>query len=381
MKCQKRVIAYGILWIVVLILNLLFWNSSAFSDFFVTFIFPLFVATYGRLTGLASFSVGEWLIVVGLITVLLFLVAAVLLLVCILRGMQTKGKRIAEGYMHFFGWEVACVALIMTCNCYSLYHTSSLEESFPLAGAEAVSEENMVLLWNHLATRCNELSKTFQRDADGYVVGYDVTGETEEKAIAYMKQLGSRFDRLNGYYPNPKRMFFSDFMCQQYMAGYYFPFSLEANINDVMCELKKPSSMCHELAHLKGYIQEDEASFLSFIACVESEDVFFQYSGYLSVLGYCAKDINDIAKEDATFADRYTFVQLNDQVILDTTFVTDEEWERINSQAIFNTKTVEKASDTFVNTSLMLNGVGEGKHIYGKVVQLVLRYFAYHNSF
>ena len=42
-------------------------------------------------------------------------------------------------------------------------------------------------------------------------------------------------------------MFFSDFMCQMYMCGYYFPFSMEANYNDVMSIMKKPATMCHEL--------------------------------------------------------------------------------------------------------------------------------------
>ena len=49
--------------------------------------------------------------------------------------------------------------------------------------------------------------------------------------------------------------------------------------------------MCHELAHIRGYIYEDEANFIAFLACVESDDVAFQYSGYLSVLNYVANDL------------------------------------------------------------------------------------------
>lgn len=380
-KIHKSMIAYSVLWLVILLLNLLFWNSRSVSDFYVAYIFPHFVTTYGRVIGLFSFSVGEWLIIAGVVTVALFIAAVVTFFICHFQAKTGKVQKAAAGYLRFFAWEFGAVALIMTLNCYGLYHTSPLEDSFPLASEESVNEENMVRLWNYLAKTCNSLAPGFERDTDGYIVGADSKGDTEKKAIDYMQQLGSRFNRLDGFYPKPKRMFFSDFMCQQYMAGYYFPFSLEANINDVMCEIKKPSSMCHELAHLKGYIQEDEASFLSFLACVESEDLYFQYSGYLSVLSYCAREINSLAKEDASFGDRYEFVQISKQVAQDTTFVTEKEWDRIEGKAVVSTETVEKASDTFVSTSLKLNGVKEGKHIYGKVVQLVLRYYALQDSF
>ena len=56
---------------------------------------------------------------------------------------------------------------------------------------------------------------------------------------------------------------------------------MEANYNDVMYIMNKPDTFCHELAHLRGYIYEDEANFIGYLACVESEDAFFQYAGYL----------------------------------------------------------------------------------------------------
>ncbi|MFQ8979614.1 MAG: DUF3810 family protein [Waltera sp.] len=44
--------------------------------------------------------------------------------------------------------------------------------------------------------------------------------------------------------------------------------------------MEKPATMCHELAHIRGYIYEDEANFIAFLACVESDDSTFQYAGY-----------------------------------------------------------------------------------------------------
>ena len=80
--------------------------------------------------------------------------------------------------------------------------------------------------------------------------------------------------------------------------GYYFPFSMEANYNRQMYITNMPVTMCHELSHLKGFILEDEANFIGYLACVDSEDPFFRYSAYLSVIGYLDRDFIKAIGED-----------------------------------------------------------------------------------
>lgn len=193
-----------------------------------------------------------------------------------------------------------------------------------------------------------------------------------------MRQLGQTYSQLNGYYPRPKALLSSDFMCQQYMLGWYFPFSMEANYNKTAYVMNQPASMCHELAHLRGYIYEDEASFISYLACVRSDDIYFQYSGYLSVLGYLERDLQAAAKSaPETFAaacKKEAPVHLLDIVYQDDIFVKDEDWERINKKALLDTETVDKATDFFVDTTLKANGVTDGKVSYSRVVRLLLQY-------
>lgn len=74
------------------------------------------------------------------------------------------------------------------------------------------------------------------------------------------------------------------------MMGYYFPFSMEANYNGTMYIVNKPSVICHEFAHLKGFMQEDEANLIGYLACINSDDAFFRYSGYMGVLNYVEKE-------------------------------------------------------------------------------------------
>ena len=174
-------------------------------------------------------------------------------------------------------------------------------------------------------------------------------------------------------------MFFSDFMCQMYMCGYYFPFSMEANYNDVMSIMKKPATMCHELAHIRGYIYEDEANFIAFLACVESDDVAFQYSGYLSVLNYVANDLYKTRLADpesyASAREAVRPLQVLQQVREDNIFVTEAEWERINGKAVVDTETVDSVSDTLTDASLKLNGVPDGMISYNRVVELLLQWY------
>ena len=74
-KVKKSLRIYISIVVVLLLLQVIAWNSRSFSDAYIAYIFPIWVNTYGRITGSFSFSVGEWMIVAGIAVV----IAAVLL--------------------------------------------------------------------------------------------------------------------------------------------------------------------------------------------------------------------------------------------------------------------------------------------------------------
>lgn len=382
--------------IATVLLNVIAWNSTAFCDAYIAYIFPIWVNTYGRVTGLFPFSVGEWLLVAAVI-----LVAAAVVLGIIWAGVSLCGRlrgagkaseaiasnclgKIVRNYYHFIAWLILIVCVIMTLHCSILYHASTFSEKYFGEDTAEYTITDVMRIYNHVAQKCNELSQLVERGADGTILynGVNQAGEPvdmEDKAIEMMQQLGKTYPQLDGYYPRPKPMMFSDFMCQQYMCGYYFPFSMEANYNDVMYIMNKPATMCHELAHLRGYIFEDEANFISYLACVQSDDITFQYAGYLSVINYL---INDLYKAYQTNPRAYEeALEVVEPVALlaivqeDNVFVTQEEWDRINGKALLDTETVDELSDTFTDTTLKLNGVSDGMVSYSRVVRLLLQYY------
>ena len=151
---------------------------------------------------------------------------------------------------------------------------------------------------------------------------------------------------------------------------------MEANYNQVMYIMNLPAAMCHELSHLRGYIFEDEANFISYLACIQSEDPVFRYSGYLSVLNYLDNDFYDAVGRDAEryFAQPHVLAQVRE----DNMFLTREEWERINKAAVIDTETVDEVSDVLMDVTLKANGVQDGIISYDRVVELLLLYYDYH---
>lgn len=375
---------------VTILLNVIAWNSTAFCDGYIRYVFPIWVNTYGRLTGLAPFSVGEILLCLAVVLVglaaVLWLPWGIAALIALHKKRTQKEavckrtafiRLIIRRFYLFFAWTVNLVCLIMTLNCFILYHASTFSENYFTEGSDReYGLEDLIRVRNLVVEECNRLSAEMERDEEGKILYRRDIGEG---AIACMKALGRTYDQLDGFYPRPKPLYASDFFSQQYMCGYYFPFSMEANYNDVMYIMNKPASMCHELAHLRGYIYEDEANFISFLACVGSEDPFFVYSGYLSVLNYLDNDFYRAVGRDneAYFAQ----ARILNQVREDNVYVTDEEWERINGKALIDTEVVDQVSDAFVDTTLKVNGVQDGIISYNRVVELLLQYYGEQETF
>lgn len=358
---------------VSLLLNLGAREVPGFADWYVQRIFPVFVESYGRLTGAVPFSVGEWMLYLGAFLTLVLVVGGIAYL--LFRkgapGFHRAYLRFAKGYYWIFG----IVCLVMTLNCFLLYQVTPMGE---LSGPFHIMKkeqrtyefEELAALRDYVVERANALSEEFERDEKGYLC-YD--GEAAAQAVEEMKRLGQEVPQLSGFYPRPKGLFHSAFFSQQYIMGYYFPFSMEANYNRQMYIANVPATLCHELSHLKGVILEDEANFLGYLACVSSEDAFFQYSGYLSVMGYLDRDFKRACGQDEALYSSH--VTIGELAASDKRFLTPEAWQQVEESSFLETNTVRKATDQFLNTTLTLNGVEDGTVSYSRVVTLLLQYY------
>ena len=356
------------IWAALLLLtaavNVIAWNSQAFCDWHVKHLFPLSVNLYGRLMSVFPFSVGEGMIVLAV----LFTAAAIVM--GLMRIFVRKGrvKRLISVFTRVYAWGFLAVFMIMTWNCFILYHASEFDETYMVQKAQRTyTDRELIQVRNHIVEELNALTEQMGRDEDGFLI---YQGDMEQEAIRAMQKLGEEYELLSGYYPQAKGITASDFLSQQYMMGYYFPFSMEANYNTSMYIANVPATLCHELAHLKGFIYEDDANFIGFLACINSDDPFYRYSGYLSVLNYVEKEY-----KKASGKQEFGSVSLAKSVCADDIFLTSEAWERVEENAVVETAVVKAASNQFTETTLVINGVSDGMKSYSRVVQLLLEYY------
>lgn len=356
------------IWAALLLLtaavNVIAWNSQAFCDWHVKHLFPLSVNLYGRLMSVFPFSVGEGMIVLAV----LFTAAAIVM--GFMRILVRKGrvKMLISAFFRVYAWGFLAVFMIMTWNCFILYHASEFDETYMAQKAQRTyTDRELIQVRNHIVEELNALTEQMERDGEGFLV---YQGDMKQEAVRAMQGLGEEYELLSGYYPQAKGITASDFLSQQYMMGYYFPFSMEANYNTSMYIANVPATLCHELAHLKGFIYEDDANFIGFLACINSEDPFYRYSGYLSVLNYVEKEY-----KKASGKQEFGSVSLAKSVRADDIFLTSEAWERVEENAVVETAVVKAASNQFMETTLVINGVSDGMKSYSRVVQLLLEYY------
>jgi hypothetical protein len=369
--------------VVLVFLNILARNSTAFCNWYIEVMLPIGINTLGRFMGWFPFSVGEFMIGAAILYVALAVFLALALLVlCSMRFFKSLHQnhpsvshpsgllRFSRAYGKSLAWVVLVGLWLCSLNAFMLYHGDTFATMyFPVDGAEYTLEE-LTAIRNMVVERCNELSALVERDAQGNPV---YAGDMKEASIKAMQSLGQTYSRLDGYYPKPKALLMSDFCCQQYIQGYYFPFSMEANYNSVMYIMNKPATMCHELAHLRGYLLEDEANFIGFLACIQSDDVFFQYSGYLSVLNYLDNDYYRALGSDVK--QYMQQIAIDPIVISDNVFVSSQEWERIENAGWFRTEDVDAVTDALIDVNLKANGIEDGILSYNRVVKLVMCYY------
>ena len=129
---KKSVISFLLIAFLTVCINVLAWGSRSFCDFYIANIFPIWVNTYGRFTGIFPFSVGEFMLMAGCVFVAGLLPAAVL-------SIWKAARRVCRKYFIFCTWTALIVSVIMTLNCFILYHASTFSEKY--IGALPSSEE------------------------------------------------------------------------------------------------------------------------------------------------------------------------------------------------------------------------------------------------
>ena len=354
-----------------LLLNVIARLSTPFADFYLDKIFPIWNNTFGRLTSWLPFSLGEILIIIAVAGLPISLIVYIVLM-CIKKG---KRKRISHIYFKTLAWCVAYVLVTETLNCFIMYQCSTFASKNGIS-EDTYTTSQLLDVYEKLIEQTNEASAQVQRDEDGKFI---LTADLDETAAAALENISGDYPILKGFYTKPKPVINSYFMSQQYLMGVYFPFTLEANYNKLMYSSNKPETVVHELAHTQGIILEDEANLVAFLACSQSENAEYRYSGYLSALKYVrTRAFDAVQDKEPALRERLDEMETHiDYGIWVDMFENQAYWQDVqeDEEAIIPSSTVNELADAAMNGSLKFNGVADGKDSYGRMVDLLLNYY------
>ena len=322
-------------------------------------VYPVLVNTIGRFSSIFPFSLSE----AGLYLAAVF---------CILNLLFLIKKPLAALSRLFF---LACLLLFLyTADCGINYYRTPFSYEAGMV-MEQSSTEELYSLCLFLTEQIN--STLTETDHSGDALKGLYPGQTEDtplpsaamlrelgmEGVESMKDLGTAYPQLSGYYPYPKPLMNPRLLSIQQLCGIYSPFTIEANYNREMPYYNIPHTICHELSHLKGFMREDEANFIGYLACIGSDSPDFRYSGYLTGWVYAG---NALAKADLE-AYYGLYGRLAPEAARDLAW-NNQFWDRFDGK-------VAEASTQLNDRYLKANNQEDGVRSYGRMVDLMLAYY------
>lgn len=334
--------------------------SPAFADWYRGHVYRGLSEIFCAVSGIFPFSVSE----IGIYT--LAVIAGADCVRCVLPG-KRREKLGRYGIRLLTGASV--LWFLYAANCGVNYYSRAFSETAGLTVGETSAEE-LTSLCRYLVENIREQDAILGISSaeDGQTENTNPTDfayfrEQGERCREAMTKLGEEYPALEKNYPAPKPILGSHFFTVQQITGIYSPFTVEANVNTEIPYYNIPFTMCHELSHLSGFMREDEANFIAFLACIGSDDPETRRSGYLSGWVYAGNALAAAAPE--AFSDLYG--SLSDADRQDLSF-NNEFWAKYNGKAA---ETHEKMNDQY----LKANGQTEGTESYGHVVDLMLAWY------
>ena len=337
------------------VLYVSFYFSERFSDFFNQNVSSWVRAILAYLTGWIPFSLAEYLL----------LMIPVILLVLVGWGF----RRYSDSWWDVFVFCMSILSIaalifsIFAVGFAPAYRGSRLDKKLSLDRREVSAEElyETALILSEAVNR--EVSSVgYNPDTDFSLMPYNYS-EMNDRLLAAYDVACEKYPFIQRLHSRLKPVMLSEAMSYTHITGIYSFFTGEANVNVAFPDYTVPFTAAHELAHQRGIAREDEANFVAFLVCAESEDAYIRYSGYLNLYEYVASALYSASPE--LYAKAYG------------TLPACVKGEMSAYSAFFEKyrdSVASEVSGTVNNTFLTLHGT-EGTRSYGMVVDLAVAYF------
>lgn len=308
-----------------------------------------------RLCDFFDGSVGEVLILTGIW-------AALIWLACTVRRLTTGPRRGAV--LADFVLTAGCIVLTVYAGFCLLWGTAYSTDGFQEKSgitAQPVSAEALERVTLYFAEELSAAAGEVPRSGDGVCTA-------DRKAI--LAAAGDAYDGLYDEFPFLRMATgrVKPFGCSRALSvlrftGFYFPFTGEANVNMDSPSAYLPATVCHEMAHQRGIISEQECNFVGILAATRSEDPAYRYAGWLEGYVYLSNALYR-ADPERCLAVRETMPEeVRADLRADSAY-----WAQFRGP-------VSQASETVYDVFLKTNGDENGVRSYGMVTDLLVTYF------
>lgn len=331
--------------------------NSSFAEFYAVKIYPVFAQNIGWITSFVPVSLGEIIIIVFSVLFVYMLLKVIFVTIA------NKSAKYIKPFLLNLTVIFSCLYFIYVLFCGLNYYRYEFTYYSKL-NIKPASEEQLVNLCEHLIDDANNYRAEMKTDNNNItILNDDNWYETAERAKISLSQISDEYKILKGNYQAPKPVVFSKAMSYAGITGIFFPFTFESNVNVDIPAFQIPFTMCHELAHLRGFMREDEANFISYLACINSGFDDFAYSGTILALNH---SMNALYLEDK---DEFSNLlrSYSEGVLRDLKFSSDY-WAK------YETKTAEiskKVNDVYLKSNNQKDGVKS----YGRMVDLLIAYY------
>ena len=340
---------------VSILLLLLAWYAPGFAEWYATGPYAALSRAGNFLSGLLPFSLAEVIVVVCPFLAVAWLAVQILRVV---RSKNERGRTAAGSLLRLL-CAGGVVLLLFTTNCGVNYSRATFAETCGLPVQDS-SVEELETLCVSLTERLNELRPLVSEDEAGTMTlssSFSALGGDAREAF---DALSADYPLLTGGYSRPKEVLLSRLMSWCNITGVFFPFTFEANVNSDVPDYSIPSTMCHELSHLRGFMREDEANFIGYLACCRSENADLRYSGYMLAFIHANNALYSVDRESASAI----YARLSETVQRDLA-ANSAYWKQFEGP-------VAEVSTAVNNAYLQANGQVEGVKSYGRMVDLLL---------
>ena len=343
-KFKKYYYTIGICLVLILLMEVLKLNTLWVEKYYSQLFYPAISYLYIILFSWIPFSIGDLFYAIAGITIFYQIIQ-------IIRSLIKWNKLKLKSHLIYVITIISVVYTLFYINWGLNYYRLPIAKKLDLDDYKITKEEHLKVLDKYI-TIANDLREQI-----------NVDNKTKKGVKGDLTEIVLQDTLLNDYLCKTqvcvKAPISSELSSYFTVSGYFNPFTLEVQVNQLIPNASYPFVNVHEMAHQMGVGFEDECNFVAFLTLKDNEDLWYKYSAYYSAVEYLLQPLYGNKELFETYK-----AKLSSKVLAD--FRQEREfWQSYRGW-------IDKVSGVFYNQFLKHNNQPEGLGRYSMMATLLV---------